>query len=519
MGSYISRYWTPSQNLPKINEKAEYFFTKTTDKISDYSSPKEQISLNLSILKSLLESKYQVEFINSDIKVGTTEIREGNNSQLDFNMTFITDYFFEKQQNVIFNIYKDMKLYQVSTTIGNIMGSRGQVLVKPFNNEELVIRASTQKNADTSVNMTFQIQMLQNLNTNIFFFLKYSDGDNFITKYKSEIKRTEPTMTYDTIQIPSSLMGDFNNPLEIEILQYNNNDYQVLCGHIINLNRLLNQEKEVIINDLTGRPLIKLINHTTVTKNYTFLDYIRGGLQIALTIGIDFTASNKQPNEYSSLHYIGDHTPNSYEKAIRYCGDIVAYYDYDQLFPVYGFGAIVSGQVNHCFNLNLKEDPNINGIDEVLQFYRKNIPYLKFHGPTMFAPLIERVIKNVKNENNPNIYNILMILTDGVINDLNETIDVLVEASFLPISVIIIGIGYADFSGMEVLDADEQPLYDRHGRKAARDLVQFVPFYKYQNDGTLLAVQVLEEIPRQLVEYYKMNGIPPNDPIVDLVYL
>ena len=37
------------------------------------------------------------------------------------------------------------------------------------------------------------------------------------------------------------------------------------------------------------------------------------------------------------------YTMNSYEKAIKSCGDIVAYYDYDQLFPVFGYGAILPG--------------------------------------------------------------------------------------------------------------------------------------------------------------------------------
>ena len=58
-------------------------------------------------------------------------------------------------------------------------------------------------------------------------------------------------------------------------------------------------------------------------------------MQINLTIGIDFTGSNGDPTQLNSLHYISQDL-NQYEKAIRACGDIVAYYDYDQLFPVYG---------------------------------------------------------------------------------------------------------------------------------------------------------------------------------------
>ena len=68
---------------------------------------------------------------------------------------------------------------------------------------------------------------------------------------------------------------------------------------------------------------------------------------------------------------------------------------------------------------------------------------------------------------------------------------------------------------MNTLDADEVPLYDRNGRKADRDLVQFVPFKDFKNDGQKLAEQVLEEVPRQIVEYYQHQNIPPGEPIMD----
>ena len=120
------------------------------------------------------------------------------------------------------------------------------------------------------------------------------------------------------------------------------------------------------------------------------------------------------------------------------------------------------------------------------------------------------------NNKNYNQYHILMILTDGIIEDTDETINALVEASFLPISVIIIGIGNADFSNMDILDADEEPLIDDKNRKSARDLVQFVPFNNFKDDPKKLAQQVLEEIPRQIVEYYQHQNIPPGDPVVNL---
>ena len=102
-----------------------------------------------------------------------------------------------------------------------------------------------------------------------------------------------------------------------------------------------------------------------------------------------------------------------------------------------------------------------------------------------------------------------MILTDGVIDDLQETIDSLVQASLLPLSIIIVGIGNSDFKKMEILDGDNVPLISSNGQKRIRDLVQFVSFSKYQNDEKKLADEVLAEIPRQMVEYYKFKNLSP----------
>ena len=165
------------------------------------------------------------------------------------------------------------------------------------------------------------------------------------------------------------------------------------------------------------------------------------------------------------------------------------------------------------------DDPEIYGIDGILEAYRKVLNNTELWGPTHFHYFIDKLNETVKQEiarENYNNYNILMILTDGIIEDMDDTINSLVEASYLPISVIIIGIGNADFSNMDVLDADEDPLYDSNGRKADRDLVQFVPFKDFKNDGQKLAEQVLEEVPRQIVEFYQHKKIAPAEPVINI---
>ena len=58
---------------------------------------------------------------------------------------------------------------------------------------------------------------------------------------------------------------------------------------------------------------------------------------------------------------------------------------------------------------------------------------------------------------------------------------------------------------MEELDGDDNPIISIKGIKRQRDLVQFVPFNKFEGDENKLAYEVLEEIPRQIIEYYTLN--------------
>ena len=106
-----------------------------------------------------------------------------------------------------------------------------------------------------------------------------------------------------------------------------------------------------------------------------------------------------------------------------------------------------------------------------------------------------------------------MILTDGQINDMNPTIDLIVEASELPLSIIIVGIGDGNFSSMMKLDADIIPLFTTKGKKSRRDIVQFLELKKYENNVKKLAMVVFEEIPGQIEQYYRMIDKHPNPPI------
>jgi len=69
----------------------------------------------------------------------------------------------------------------------------------------------------------------------------------------------------------------------------------------------------------------------------------------------------------------------------------------------------------------------------------------------------------VQSTASSNQYQILLLLTDGTIHDMPQTIDLIFNLSELPCSIIIVGVGNADFSAMEELDGDGGRLRNSRG--------------------------------------------------------
>jgi len=86
----------------------------------------------------------------------------------------------------------------------------------------------------------------------------------------------------------------------------------------------------------------------------------------------------------------------------------------------------------------------------------------------------------------------------------------IIDSSGLPLSIIIVGVGQADFSEMNRLDSDDK-LLKIDGRQAQRDIVQFVPFRDFVSKPyEALAKHTLAEVPTQFMDFMKAQGIVPN---------
>ncbi|GJM85109.1 hypothetical protein PR202_ga01532 [Eleusine coracana subsp. coracana] len=273
------------------------------------------------------------------------------------------------------------------------------------------------------------------------------------------------------------LLSKSENPLIIECFNFSSNGRHELVGKIVKSVAELesmyhNQNGEHLVvpastaHDCPSKEVLKsqvYVEKYVESNRHTFLDYISAGCQLNFMVAIDFTASNGNPRLPDSLHYIDPSgRPNVYQKAILEIGDILQYYDPAKRFPSWGFGARpIDGPCSHCFNLNGSTyQPEVDGIQGIMSAYVSALRNVSLAGPTLLGQLISTAttIASQSLAGNQQKYFILLILTDGVVTDFQETIDAIIKASDFPLSIIVVGVGGADFKEMEVMQGSDQSL-------------------------------------------------------------
>lgn len=358
---------------------------------------------------------------------------------------------------------------------------------------------------------------------------KVVENGDHIPICKTEAIKNDHNPTWKQVFLNVQQVGSKENPLLIECYNFNSNGKHDLLGKLqtslVELEKLYSggQGEHLFLSPAVGHDsqtkVLKsrlFVDKFSESIQYTFLDYLAGGFELNFMVAIDFTASNGNSRLPDSLHYIDPSgRPNSYQRAIIEVGEVLQFYDSDKRFPTWGFGARpIDGPVSHCFNLNGSNTYcEVEGIQGIMMAYTSALLNVSLAGPTLFGPVINNaaIIASQSVANGGRKYFVLLIITDGVVTDLQETKDALVKASDLPLSILIVGVGGADFKEMEILDADKgDRLESSSGRVASRDIVQFVPFRDVQSGEISVVQALLAELPTQFLAYMRSRNIQPN---------
>ncbi|CAD8153532.1 unnamed protein product [Paramecium octaurelia] len=471
---------------------------------------------------------------NQWIKIGNTETIS-NNLNPNFKRTFQLDYVFETVQPIRFEVRDDdgsnsELIGQVETTIGTLFGARNQTSILELGQRggKLIIRCDKIQEGNEFMIMRWSGVKL--MNTDGWFdksdpflrFYRQREDSTYIQTYESEVIMDNLSPLWKTFEIQSVKLALSNDKkIKIECWDWEKSGKHQFIGELLTTIPELQQTREYqLTNPKHKNPGRLRLDQFSTYIRPSFQDYIRGGLQLNLMTAIDFTGSNGAPHQPGSLHYRSPNGLNQYQLAINAVGEILLAYDYDKMVPCFGFGANLnyptmrSNQVSHCFPLS--GDPNqLNAFElqGIANLYNYALANVTFSGPTYFGPIISEALRQIyaQQQTEQNVYTILLILTDGIIHDMEQTKQLIVNSARLPLSIIIIGVGNENFSMMEELDGD-QGLYSGN-KKAERDLVQFVPFRNFGGNQVNLARHVLAEIPEQIVKYHQLIGKKPNAPL------
>ncbi|NWS53138.1 CPNE9 protein, partial [Chunga burmeisteri] len=463
---------------------------------------------------------------------GRTEVID-NTLNPDFVRKFVLDYYFEEKQNLRFDppgshgavLGAQDFLGQAFVALGEVIGSQRGRLERPLTGVPgkrcgtILLLAEELSNCRDIVTM----QLCANkLDKKDFFgksdpflvFYRSNEDGTFTICHKTEVVKNtlNPVWQPFTIPVRALCNGDYDRTVKIDVYDWDRDGSHDFIGEFATSYRELSRaQSQFTVYEVT-------LLSFSVESEFTFVDYIRGGTQLNFTVAIDFTASNGMPSQPTSLHYASPYQLSAYALALKAVGEIIQDYDSDKLFPAYGFGAKLppDGKISHQFPLNNNVDnPSCAGIEGVLESYLQSLRTVQLYGPTNFAPVINQVAGTAAQVTDGSQYHVLLIITDGVISDMLQTKEAIVTASALPMSIIIVGVGPAEFEAMEELDGDEVRVSSR-GRYAERDIVQFVPFRDYVDDSgnqvlsmARLAKDVLAEIPEQLLSYMKTRDIKP----------
>jgi len=192
-------------------------------------------------------------------------------------------------------------------------------------------------------------------------------------------------------------------------------------------------------------------------------------------------------------------------------------------FPAYGFGAKVpptNSAVSHAFALNGDFfAPEVNGVEDLLSKYRGSLHVTRLHGPTFLQPVVDvaaswaQAFAEVDTEGLNGVemkYFVLLLITDGGVEDQALAVQSLVECTTLPLSVIIVAVGDDDNAFLE--DLHKEVKVNQEDKKVGeRDFVHFVRFSDYRDRPDQLARKALKDLPHDVASYFKAIDVKPRN--------
>ena len=252
--------------------------------------------------------------------------------------------------------------------------------------------------------------------------------------------------------------------------------------------------------------IAKSLKNNSISDELSLFDYFKSGIKLSCYISLDFSKGYNP--------YIIEEKNNYFESILKSITFIILNYTLKHSIFLYGIGGKlnIEDNFNQVFNINKNEiDASINSIDKILGSYNNCLKEITSDYKIYLSPLINKVNNEINNLHEVKNYNILFILLKENIyyDDIKNTIDFIIESSYLPLTIIIIGVGNTNFEEMNTA-FNSIPNIASNGIKKYRNNVLFISLKKYENNVENFIESCLKETVKHMIKFYDLIKCTPS---------
>ena len=373
-----------------------------------------------------------------------------------------------------------------------------------------------ENNTDEIILHFFLKECKENCEYSIELKSKKDDSISFETETK-ENESNNSTINFSRTLLCNYYFYKIQN-IEVNIKRTKDSNffvkYQLEPNYRLTLSTIINSKNSTfqypINKNNENSETIKIVaekSNNIKQNKYTLFDYIKAGISFDSYIVIDFSDKSEHTHAMELNNYI---------KSIGVIREIL--YDFLKTFEVYGYGAKLkipdkNNNNSSFFNLSLNGNKFLKGLTEIRRAYEQYLEELDFCNNNVLSPLIKNILRRIYEKYELTKYNILFLLMNKAPKkeDYQNCVDALIESSFQPLSIVIIGIGdnESDFKNIQNLYNNKRS--HSYGMKRQKNNIFFISMKECKNDPNLLKSQCLKEVPKQMVEFYNIINTTPND--------
>ena len=242
-------------------------------------------------------------------------------------------------------------------------------------------------------------------------------------------------------------------------------------------------------------------------KKYTFFDYLKAGIKFNSFIIIDFTEKNLHTYDLENNQFL--------QVIVGFRETLV---EYVKSFKVYGYGASLKDDFDNnkkYFNLSMQEDPELVGFTRIKEKYFDCLDKINYEKKGYLSKVFDNIKKEILEKYSPDIYNIIFLLIHNKPSkdDIQNSIDFMIEKTNLPLSIVVILIG--DKSDDEIKEIrtifSNKHKMSSNSIERTRNNISFFTMKSCNFNNEILKNKCLREIPEQALNYYQNNLTSPKD--------